>query len=503
MFPVPMRVSHLASLPGLRRTGHIAFAALAVGLVVAAPATADNHTPEYSLSIVEGANTQPEDPILHVSAGASSKAEVVLSIAHGGLVVDQDKGNGGAWLSHVPQVGDLVTLESPAGTVRGAVVYDGLPSLDPTVCAGSANFSGQRSQNETVEGGYYTVGPRTSYFARHGGGLAQVQVLSGSVFQGGFLTPLTSGETVFASESLISPIAGGTFAYSSENDRPVGACPLPPPPPPPPPPLALSGSLVKFVRISIHSLLRMVGQGEDQPARKDRPRPVLARRLYPRVCGKREQAPSSQAAGSAAGTRDRHGKSGRHGQGHDASNLSRPSPAQKCKQRQSHSCHDVDSALGCKTHARAPLRHAAPVGLRASSSQPARPADARSQGLGERRRPNRIGVALDRSMAATAGGSAAAVAHRGRRAAAALRGRASVRGDPNSYRSLARAGANSRAALRARSRRGACARGLRRSIDVEPRRRCASADNEQGSVAGRERGAHPRQLARDRAAHTT
>jgi hypothetical protein len=251
-----MRVSHLARPRGLRRTGRIAFTALVVGVIVAAPATADNHAPEYSLSIVEGANTQPEDPILHVSAGASSKAEVVLSIAHGGLVVDQDKGNGGAWLSHVPQVGDLVTLESPAGTVRGAVVYDGLPSLDPTVCAGSANFSGQRSQGETVEGGYYTVGPRTSYFARRGGGLAQVQVLSGSVFQGGFLTPLTSGETVFASESLISPIAGGTFAYSSENDRPVGACPLPPPPPPPPPPLALSGSLVKFVRISIHSLIR-------------------------------------------------------------------------------------------------------------------------------------------------------------------------------------------------------------------------------------------------------
>jgi hypothetical protein len=213
--------------------------------------------PEYSLSIVEGANTQPEDPILHVSAGVHPRAEVAVSITRGGLIVVKDSGDGGAWLSQVPQVGDVVTLESPVGAVRGAVVYDGLPSLDPTVCAGSTNFSGQRSAAETVEGGYYTVVPHTSYFARHGGGLAQVQVLSGSNFQGGFLTPLASGETVFAVESLLSPLEGGaTFAYSSENDRPVGACPVPPPPPPPPPPLALAGSIVKLVRTSIHRLIR-------------------------------------------------------------------------------------------------------------------------------------------------------------------------------------------------------------------------------------------------------
>jgi hypothetical protein len=252
-----MRTGHLASLRGLMRASCLALSVLVAGAVAVTPAVAGTSPPEYSLSIVEGANTQPEDPILHVSAYVHPRAEVAVSIAHNGLVVVKDSGNEGVWLSQVPQVGDVVTLESPVGVVRGAVVYDGLPSLDPTVCAGSTNFSGQRSAGEILEGGYYTVVPHPSYFARRGGGMAQVQVLSGPNFQGGFLTPLMGGETVFAVESLTSTIAGGaTFTYSSENDRPVGACPVPPPPPPPPPPLALMGSIAKLVRTSIHRLLQ-------------------------------------------------------------------------------------------------------------------------------------------------------------------------------------------------------------------------------------------------------
>jgi hypothetical protein len=178
---------------------------------------------------------------------------VTVSLTHNGLVVEQDKGEGGAWLSQVPQVGDVVTLESPGFAT--AVTYDGLPSMEPTVCAGSISFSGQRTNGYTVEGGYYTVVPHTKYFARRNGGLAQVQVLTGSSFGGDFLTSLLGGETVYAVESLTSPLAGGaTFTYSSENDRPVGGCP-PPPPPPPPPPLALAGAFSKFTRISIAKLL--------------------------------------------------------------------------------------------------------------------------------------------------------------------------------------------------------------------------------------------------------
>jgi hypothetical protein len=251
-----MRVSHLASLRIFRHALRFVLPVLTAGVMLAAPALADAaHAPEYSLSIVEGADTQPEDQILHVSGSVHPHTQIAVSITHNGLV-NRDTGDGGAWLSQVPQVGDVVTLESPVGVVRGAVVYDGLPSLDPTVCAGSTNFSGQRSAGETVEGGYYTVVPHPSYFARRNGGLAQVQVLSGPTFQGGFLAPLAGGETVYVVESLISPLEGGaTFAYSSEYDRPVGACPIPPPPPPPPPPLALAGSLAKLVRISIHKLL--------------------------------------------------------------------------------------------------------------------------------------------------------------------------------------------------------------------------------------------------------
>jgi hypothetical protein len=226
--------------------------------MAATPAVASEHAPEYSLSVVEGADTQPEDPIQHVSGSVNSHAEVAVSLTHNGLIVDKNSGNGGVWLSQVPQMGDVVTLESPVGVTRGAVVYDGLPTLDPTVCADSTNFSGQRTAGYTLEGGYSTVVPHTSYFARRGGGMAQVQTLSGTGFQGSFLAPLAGGETVFAVESLTSPLEGGaSFAYSSEYDRPVGACPPPPPPPPPPPsPLALSGAMAKLARTSIHALLR-------------------------------------------------------------------------------------------------------------------------------------------------------------------------------------------------------------------------------------------------------
>jgi hypothetical protein len=253
-----MRASHHASLRGFGRALRFTLPALATVAVLATPTLASGaQTPEYSLSIVEGANTRPENSVQHVSAEASHpKAEVVVSIAHNGLVVDKNTGDDGVWLSQVPQVGDVVALESPAGVLRGAVVYDGLPSLDPTVCAGSSNFSGQRTAGYTVEGAYYTAASRHSYYAAPFGGQAQVQVLSGSAFAGSFLKPLVIGESIYATEALSTPIAGGNFTYSSENDRPVGACPVPPPPPPPPPPLALAGSFAKFARTTIHRLLR-------------------------------------------------------------------------------------------------------------------------------------------------------------------------------------------------------------------------------------------------------
>lgn len=247
----------------LLRTACLALLALGALAAPAAPALANSghEGPEYSLSIVEGESTQPEYAIVHTSAHVHPSASVAVSIVRGGIVVARDTGNEGAWLSQVPQVGDVVTVESPIGNVVGSVVYDGMPTLDPTVCAGSVNFSGQRSAGQTVEGGFYSLLLHTdpyghSELRQTSSGQAQVTVLSGTAYAGAFLTPLVFGQTVWATESLQTPLAGGaTFTYSSENDRPVAACPLPPVPPAPPAPPALLGSLARLLHTTIHKLL--------------------------------------------------------------------------------------------------------------------------------------------------------------------------------------------------------------------------------------------------------
>lgn len=231
------------------------------GLSACWAAPADAHSapraPEYSLSIVEGVTTLPEDSILSTSGSVSPEAQVLLRIVHNGITVAQDtEEDGSAWLSQVPQVGDVVYLESPAGNVVGSEVYDGLPTLDPTVCAGSTNFSGQRSASMEVEGGYFTLVPHPSYVAHRRGQEAQVTSLNGSAFAGNFLRAPVLGQTLRVVEHLKTELAGGaTFTYASETDRPVGSCPVPPAPPPPPPPPALQGSIFKLLRTTIRKLL--------------------------------------------------------------------------------------------------------------------------------------------------------------------------------------------------------------------------------------------------------
>ncbi len=119
------------------------------------------------------------------------------------------------------------------------------------------NFSGQRSENEEVEGSFYTVVPHRTYTAHRRGGEAQITSLAGSSFTGHFLKALAPGETVRAVEHLKTSLAGGeTYTYTSENDRPVGACPVPPAPPASPPVPALQGSIFKLVRTTILRLLK-------------------------------------------------------------------------------------------------------------------------------------------------------------------------------------------------------------------------------------------------------
>ncbi len=239
---------------------------LAIAALVAAPASANppKHL-QYSLSITEGETTQPEDAILHTSGSGPEHASVAVSIVRGGIEVSRASGEGGAWTASIPAPGDVVSLESPTGpnghpggTIIGSFVYDGLPSMDPTVCAGSGSFSGQRSAGQTVQGGYFSdVARPYGGFEHRNGGQAQITLLSGLSFAGSFLAPLASGQTVFAVESLETPLAGGAiFTYESENVRPVGACPLPPAPPPPPPPPALQGSIFKLAHLTIHKLLK-------------------------------------------------------------------------------------------------------------------------------------------------------------------------------------------------------------------------------------------------------
>jgi hypothetical protein len=245
---------------------------LAVGAGAMLPGVADAWEPKgpvYSLSIVEGETTDPAHSILSTSGSVyiphAKTVQVKLRITEpDGLTTAEKTNEGGGpevgvWLGNqVPQVGDPVYLESPAGHVVGSEVYDGLPSMDPTVCAGSTVFSGQRSSPEdVVKGGYETLVVHPTYVAHRFGGSAQVPTQSGTSFAGSFLKPLAIGETVSAVESVEKPLEGGAmFIYESETQRPVGACPLPPAPPPPPPPPALQGSIFKLVGTTIKKLLR-------------------------------------------------------------------------------------------------------------------------------------------------------------------------------------------------------------------------------------------------------
>jgi len=113
-----------------------------------------------------------------------------------------------------------------------------------------------------VKGGYFSEtlhpDPYGPYPEAVDFGRAQVTMLSGTSYGGSFLSPLVLGQTVYAVESLETPLAGGAvFKYLSEVERPVGACPAPPPPPPPPPlPPALQGAIFKFVKTTIHKFLK-------------------------------------------------------------------------------------------------------------------------------------------------------------------------------------------------------------------------------------------------------
>jgi hypothetical protein len=229
-----------------------------------------SHGPHYTLEVTEGETTLPEHKSVASTGGSvqegSRNQEVVVSISHNGTTVYRHEGDENVWLGEVPQVGETVTLESPAGKLIGSFVYDGQPKIAPSVCAGSTNFAGENTSGFTVKGSYVTYSYVTPYHRspevqESNFGQAQVTTLSGTTFGGSFLAPLELGETVAATESLETPLAGGgTFTYVSESVEPVKGCPAPPPVVSPPaavviaPPL--KGSILGFARATIFTVLK-------------------------------------------------------------------------------------------------------------------------------------------------------------------------------------------------------------------------------------------------------
>jgi len=206
-----------ARLRGRSARAVLLTATLAFALVL--PPTALAST-TYELSIV-GGSAADGSSVAGTFAGADSDAPVELVIVHNGAVVV----SGTNFTTQTPAVGDLVQVQSPPGTTVAQITYDGLPTLDASVCAGSTSFSGQSTPNAPVSGSVYTS-QGTGYGGSGTQQVAQVGTPSGGSFSGSFLSPITLGETVEANESLDIPLSGGDeLFYYSENDRPVGACP--------------------------------------------------------------------------------------------------------------------------------------------------------------------------------------------------------------------------------------------------------------------------------------
>lgn len=311
---------------GLRHR-KLALRALALGLLgagaLAAPAAATVHHPNFTLKIEEGATTLPEyeHPDSAYAYLEHSSAEIFLTLIHGGLAVEVGHAKNEGWAGvSGPAVGDELILESPKGTVISRVSYDGLPTMDPTVCAGSTNFSGENSAGEVVEGFYekkvletpYHQSPRTNQTAF---GEAQVKTLSGTTFSGAFLKPLEAGEDVRALESLKTTLANEeTYTYISETERPVAACPAPPPPvivPAPPVLPPLEGSIAKLFSSKISAFLKLGVTDEvtiNQPGTVTQDLYLLGGKLPAFASSRRKQAPPALLLARGSATASTAGK---------------------------------------------------------------------------------------------------------------------------------------------------------------------------------------------------
>ncbi len=227
------RAGRRGNQPRARWLALLAVPALAL---VAFPASARAWSSGYELRIKEGESTLPEHEAVAATSATDpegSRTEVVLSIVRAGTTVYRAIGEGGAWLQQVPQLGETVDFESPAGTPIASVVYDGKPTLASSVCAGSSEFSGEDSGGDTVEGFYSRYQLRRDPYGRVNGtertqfGQAQVKTLSGSSFGGNFLQALELGQDVTAVESIETLLGNGSTYTSRANSSAPSAAARP------------------------------------------------------------------------------------------------------------------------------------------------------------------------------------------------------------------------------------------------------------------------------------
>jgi len=254
-----MRVEPILS--DARRRILLLLAAVGLLALILAPG-ASAAAPQYELYVSSGASTR--GPLNYTYAWAENvpgNQQLSLSILRAGSVVASQAGAGYAELTQAPSVGDTVVLQDPVGTTVASVVYDGLPSIDPSVCVGAASISGQRTGAAAVTAGAYLATGGGPYGEGNGYLTAQISTLSGSSYAGSFATALTSAHTVWANEMLQSSAPGGLLTYNSTTSRPVGACPTPAPPPPPAPKppaakvAALSGKILALTGATLAKLL--------------------------------------------------------------------------------------------------------------------------------------------------------------------------------------------------------------------------------------------------------
>jgi len=260
-----------AGTAALRASALAAFALL--GLAPSAASAWNNiHGTLYTLKVVAGETTLPEYPVSGVSATAEVESgrspQVAVSIVHNGITQITSSDHEGEWGASIspqaPETGETVVLESPVGHTIGSVVYDGMPTIDPTTCIGSANFEGENTAGYTVEGSYVVDSLVKPYHhspekKETGFQQAQVKTLTGTSFGGNFVQPIPSGATVSVTESLKTPLSSEeTFLYESERLEPANkSCPAPAPPPPPAPVVTpLQGSIARLLHATILTVLK-------------------------------------------------------------------------------------------------------------------------------------------------------------------------------------------------------------------------------------------------------